>query len=268
MSRFVSKAELARLRGVSKPAITKACRGPLAAACDRDRVDLDHPLVVAYLDAKPKAGGAKGAPKTDGAPTETAKPVVKAPSAPTPATKSSHKRVVAPTVGNPVGAATIALEDEPKRPRGTSEELASWAARLRPISRVFGTGRAFRDYLLALKELENIEKTRLDNGERAGRLISRGLVQTHMFAALDGMSRLLLTDSPKTIARRAYAMAKAGATAEEGEKMVKEIISSQIVHVRDKVLKALEQTHAQALRDAAAAAAQEAIDAELDDDDP
>lgn len=45
----VTRAELARRAGVSRAAITKACRGPLREAVASNGVALDHPAVVAYL---------------------------------------------------------------------------------------------------------------------------------------------------------------------------------------------------------------------------
>jgi hypothetical protein len=275
MPRLTTKADFARRAGVSKPAITKACKGPLAAACERDRVNLDHPLVVEYLRrADERNAPAAREPVT--IPTPVTKPAPKQASEPTPVAKNTKKRVVAPTpVAKPAAkraseptavetdddAPSEAREARDLLPRGTTHELAAIAARIRPIVRTYGTVRSMLDCLRSLKEIEVINRTRLDNDERAGRLIDRELVQTHVFAALDGMARLLLTDSPKTIARRAYAMAKSGATAEEGERMVREIVESQLVHVRDKVVKLLEQTYAQVLRNAQADAA-----AELDGD--
>ena len=52
MPRLVSRAELARIAKISAMAITKACRTKLADACTGQRVDLDHPSVLAYLASK------------------------------------------------------------------------------------------------------------------------------------------------------------------------------------------------------------------------
>ncbi|MGC4088419.1 MAG: hypothetical protein QM756_11085 [Polyangiaceae bacterium] len=49
----IHRAAFAELAGVSKAAITKACRGALAAACDdRGRVFVDHPAAQAYIAAQ------------------------------------------------------------------------------------------------------------------------------------------------------------------------------------------------------------------------
>lgn len=49
---LVSRAEFARLAGVSAAAVTKACNNSLRAAVSGKRVDLAHPDVQNYLDAK------------------------------------------------------------------------------------------------------------------------------------------------------------------------------------------------------------------------
>lgn len=45
----ISRAELARRAGVSKPGVTKACRGQLAAAVVDGGLLLHHPAVERYL---------------------------------------------------------------------------------------------------------------------------------------------------------------------------------------------------------------------------
>jgi hypothetical protein len=246
---LISRAEFARRAGVSKPAITKACRHQLAAASVRDRIDVEHPAAAAYLAAKTGAPAPKPAPTKPTAPTPPAKSAVSKPAAPTPRRKVAPAAPPAPTssakpaVSEPSAptsnAPALTAEDWLSLPRGTNEELAEYKRRIMPLVRRFGGERPFKDWLEALKNIEAILKARLDNGEKAGRLIERAFVKAHIVGALDGMSRLLLTDSPKTIASRAVTMAKSGATSEEVETMAREIISSHLVHVRDKALKLL-----------------------------
>lgn len=53
---LVTRAQLARLAGVSRPAVTQACRDRLAAACEGRCVDTKHPSVVAWLAGPHPAG--------------------------------------------------------------------------------------------------------------------------------------------------------------------------------------------------------------------
>ena len=49
---LVTRAELAQRASVTRAAITLACKKKLAPACEGDRINLRHPVVVAYLEAK------------------------------------------------------------------------------------------------------------------------------------------------------------------------------------------------------------------------
>jgi hypothetical protein len=103
---------------------------------------------------------------------------------------------------------------------------------IREVIKRFGTVTAFKDWLTSLKAIEDIRERRLRNEEADGRLIPREPVKHHVFGAIDAANRRLLNDSPKTIARRVYALAKTGAAIEEAEQIVREIISSQLRPVK------------------------------------
>jgi len=49
MQQIVSRAKYARIAGISRAMVTKLSKGPLAAACSREGVDLAHPDAVADL---------------------------------------------------------------------------------------------------------------------------------------------------------------------------------------------------------------------------
>lgn len=48
-SQLVTRAQLARMAGVTRGAVTQACGGRLAAACSGRLVDTAHPAVVGWL---------------------------------------------------------------------------------------------------------------------------------------------------------------------------------------------------------------------------
>lgn len=242
MPRPISRAELARLAGVSRMAITKACRGPLAGAVIGRRVDLDHESVRAYLKgrgidlppdrAPTKKGRSKG---------QTAK---KAPPR-RPRSDDDHappKRTSAKVRGArvaPRSSATAPKEEAaPPRPRGpsdaTEEDIERYAhLPLSDLQELFGTATAFNDWLAALKLIEEVREKNLKNDATEGRLIERELVATHVFGAIEASHRRLLGDSSKTIARRVYGLAKSGAGVEEAETLVRELISAQLRRVKD-----------------------------------
>lgn len=140
--------------------------------------------------------------------------------------------------GPPPKAKSAPRDDD--APTETTEDIERYAAlTLRELVEKFGTERKFRDWLAALKTIEDIRRTRLDNDETERRLISRELVKTHIFAAIDGSFRRLLSDAPKTIARRVFALAKSGGTVEEAERTIREIMSSQLSHLKAKASRVL-----------------------------
>lgn len=211
MARFISRSAFSRLAGVTPAAITIASRSELAPACDADRIDRDHDVAIAYLarhrdpdaQTKPRHGGKR----------RTSKP-----------TAIGQKATIkSESLGAEAG------EERPADP----DDIERYAnLTLREIAETFRTERRFRDWLDALKKIEDIRKTRLDNDETEGGLISRELIKTHVFGAIDAANRRLLSDAPKTIARRVYAAAKSSASIEEAERTIREIIGSHLKPVK------------------------------------
>src|SRR5690606_8499244 len=82
---------------------------------------------------------------------------------------------------------------------GSSDDLEQLAALLAPLTERFGLESAFKDWLDALKKIEEIREKRLKNEALEGNLIERELVKTHVFGAIESGNRRLLSDTPKTI---------------------------------------------------------------------
>ncbi len=223
--RLVSRAEIARLADVSRTAVTKACKGQLAPACVDKRVDLDHPAVADYLAAHGKA-------VPDAAPTSEleAKPK-RAPNPTAPRPKRAKSSSSAPR-RRPRKAEKLKADDEELEGTADDDIEAYANLTLDQIVRRFGTRTGFKDWLDARKKIADIRAADLKNDETVGRLIERELVKTHIFGAIEAGNRRLLGDTPKTIARRLYALAKSGAPVEEAEAVVREIISSQLKPVK------------------------------------
>lgn len=209
MPRFVSRANLSRLAKVSDVAISKACKGQLAPACDGKRIDVDHPAVVAYLKAHGRKPPKLGAVRSD----------------PPPAPLASRPRqdIRPPTP-------TLA---------GSDEDLEQLSELIQPLLERFGTELRFKDFLTALKTIEEIRGKRLDNEETEGRLVERELVRVHVFGAIEKIHRRLLSDIPKTLARTLYAAANSGVPLEVSEKSVRDQISTQLGPMKTAAARAL-----------------------------
>lgn len=207
------------MAGVSRSAITKACRGPLAPACVGKRIDLDHPAAQEYL-AK------RGVKPTPPRPAERNEPKSGPTSRPEPTSAPDRE---ARRGGGPPPVATV-----------SAEEIEQYAHKsLNELVEMFGTAVAFKDWLDARKKISEIREKDLRNDETEGRLIGREYVRTHVFGLIDRTNRQLLGDSPKTIARRVYSLARSGVPLEEAEGVVRELISSQLRDLRARALTAV-----------------------------
>ena len=107
-------------------------------------------------------------------------------------------------------------------------DLGGLAEIIRPIVDKNGTKKSFKDWLEALKRIEDIRKTRLDNDRTEELLIERDLVKKHVFGAIESAFRRLLVDTTKTATARVYAAAKAGRPIEEAEEILRDLIHQQL----------------------------------------
>lgn len=127
-----------------------------------------------------------------------------------------------------------------------SEAWHRWASKFKP-GEERGRGRPLKvrdpididldgddlDELKALKLQEDIREKRLKNEQTEGALIAREFVKTHLFGLLEELSRRILADGSRTIARKLYTAARSGVPLEEAEAMVRDILSQHLKKARD-----------------------------------
>jgi hypothetical protein len=232
LARTVTKTELAKMVGVTKAAITKACVKAFPDALIGPRVDFDHPQVQRYLLGRGRGStnlqfGGVTAPYPPPAPrpvqSNTAASLSRAP-AKQPAWPNSAPNQPAKPPAQPGAAAS----DDDNR-EATPDDIARYAnLTLDQLTRRFGTSTAFKDWLEARQRISAIREKDLKNDERSGRLITRELVKTHVFSHIEAANRRLLQDAATTIARRLYAAAKGGTPVEEAEQTVRDILGSHL----------------------------------------
>lgn len=225
-----SQIEFARMAGVSKQAVAKACKATLAPACKERRVDADHPAAIDYLA---RHGAGKPEPLDRAVRPRSAQG---RPNMPTPAAESAH--------GAPDDAASAATGASATPANDTKDPVRLVSREVRNVHEIadmtirqvvakFGTVTAFKDWLVCLRKIEDVCEKNLRNAEKNGNLISANLVRTHIMGAIEFGNQRLLTDSPKTLARMLYAAAKSGVPIEEAELMVRENISSHLRPVQE-----------------------------------
>jgi hypothetical protein len=103
---------------------------------------------------------------------------------------------------------------------------------LRELRHSFGLPESMLTWLEIRRKAEDLRGREIVNNERLGSLISRDMVRTHIFGALEQLAQRLLTDTPQTLARRIYALAKAGAEPAEAQALVAELIGIQIKNTK------------------------------------
>lgn len=229
--RLITQSALARMAGISKQAISKRCKRDLAPAMVGDLVDLDHHLVKAFL-----ADRGRAAPAPPRAPTKVRKAAVSAPAEPTAPSTAAPNDQPAPTAYRP-----DLPPDDPRRcfNLGSPEDLEYLGKLLEPLVRYFGTDEGCKNWMVALREKENIRAKRLDNEETEGQSIPRQFVVVHILSFLEETNKRLLGDMPKTLVRRLFAMAHSGASAADGEREAREAVSSHLDTVQKKIAKTI-----------------------------
>lgn len=220
--RPVSRAEFARIAGVSSAAITNAAKRKLAPACVADRIDLDHPAARKYL-------GKRG---------RTAPPELVDPEPPDDDDTSEDLDADAdadltdpedsddPDPNEPTWRRRHSTRSSEVPIEFTAEFYKYADLSLREVVEKFGAIRGLKDSVDALKKIEDTRGRRLANDELEGHLVSREAVKTHIVGAMHSAFERLLRDAPRTVVARVGPMAKAGETTEEQERVARELIGS------------------------------------------
>lgn len=232
--KLVSRADLARLKGVSSAAITKACRGILAPACNGDRIDLEHPATEKYLTAfNPRAGSRPGRSRSQA--NRTAPPAPQQTTAgqdEKPKGRPGRKRRTASDITREQGDTAPEFDAD-----GFAAELGGMT--LQQICDQFGTIRRFIDHLDAFQKEQRAKGLWLANEQTEGRLIERELVEHHLFGFIDSVFKRLLTDAAKTIAARTQNMTRTNSSTEDIEREVRELLSTQLEPMKATAARAL-----------------------------
>jgi len=225
--KLISRADLARLAGVSNGAITRVCKTHLSAACQDDLIDATHPLVQAYIA---KADLKRG-PRSDRGTGKVGGSAAKSVARPTTKRKAGRKSRYAPTEGRP------------EAPAPKLDEFGFCAAiqdlTAKEISERYGSNRNYVVWLDAYQKQQRARDLYIKNDESEGRLVARELVQVHIFGMIDALFRKLVTDVPTTLAAQLYGLAKAGSSLEQGKALAKEILAKQLLPAKVRAARVL-----------------------------
>ena len=206
MDQLITRARFARLAGVSRPSVTKACKNGLKDAVVGKRIDLTHPAARQYLADK-------------GVDATTVRPAA--------------SRIPRGGEGGPGKSEAAGTDWGP----GNVEDLLGLT--FREIAVRYGTVPGFTDWLNARKKVADIRRLELRNAESEGRVIQRDLVRTHVFGYLDAMNRRLLRDLPPALAPQLLTLARTNASAEDFKKEIRARISHQLRNAKHDVTRRL-----------------------------
>ena len=217
---YLSKAEFARLAGVTPPTITGAIQGPLASAMSGGKIDITAPCVVDYLAKRKQRKQRK----------EIRAAIIRT-EAPEPASE-----IAAPPPAEMPAPQNEQLSDtaidEIKRifPQARTPGQIGMIAELtvRQVAEQFTSASGASEYVTIIKKLEDTRMVQLKISEKEGELIPRELVRGSIIGMLDALHVRLLRDAPRTIASRVYAQAKSGAPMEEAETLIHDVISQHL----------------------------------------
>lgn len=191
-----------------------------------DRIDIDHPASVAYLERHGAEPPPLPPPK---APTPASRPTRARPNpVDSSAPQSESSPEPGPDLDDPVDAIlSLGLTGDDGAPLTRIEAGYFAGMTLERIAREYGTMAVFADVLDAVKTIAIIREKDDKHRREEGEVITRELV-THAFGELDKLSRHLLKPVPDAIVGRALDMSSGGKTVEDVRKVAREIMSSEL----------------------------------------
>ncbi len=233
---IITKAQFARLAGVSGAAITKAVDTPrLDRAVVGKRIDTSHPDAIAYLATRRMATSKVVVQPLDSPPPP---PPPQSPPPPPPPPQS---------VNRPPHARGAGAKKEKKKRSGAIGSGAELPVEIydildltfREILDRYGTESRFVDVLSAGQKVESIKSSRVKTAQHEGKLISRTLVQNGVIDVFNSAHLRLMKDGAKSIAAGAISKHSSGASATEVEAYVSDILGSFIKPVKSKIVRTL-----------------------------
>jgi hypothetical protein len=210
---LTSKAEFARVAGVSGAAVSQSVLTFLAPAMVGKKIDTQHPAAVAYLKKRgveiptvpdpppptlaqvltPKAPGAiGGAPSASGAIGGGGKSTTAIGAAKGPEVREKKKRIESGESSpfDEIHNDMAALLDMP----------------MRSIIEQFGVTGGLSSWIKDVKTIEEVEKTRIANAREKGQLVSRDIMERGVMVPIEKVWNQILRDGSQTISKRAVAI--------------------------------------------------------------
>lgn len=263
---YLTRTEFARVAGVRKATVFAACKPGRALAPaytgegKAGRVDAQHLAAVAYLAkhaGKPKASEAPKGRSRRGRPTASEAKQLEREAWDRRAMELAAQRAArrpAPVEVDPVEGNGLEAVEALTRFDAMEHDLPEhikavldWP--LRKVVRRYGNIPAFESVLKSAKVIASIDETRTKTEQRRGNLVDRDFVKVHVMGAIADSLERLLQDTPRGVCAAARELIESGATDEEVEGKVHDLIASQIRGMKARALKGIRKRKSQEVFD-------------------
>lgn len=211
---IISKAALARWAGVSRAAVTKACKGPLFDAASSQGVNVEHPIVREWLanhgiHELPEPGPDKPKPKRQRKKPDQAQPEPVRPARTTPPPQTT--------------TTPYDLKD--------LEDLT-----VREVVMRYGSVDGFKRFVESLKNIAEYKHRELRVRQQRGDLIERKDVAGLVFPMIEVAFARLVSDVPESVSKMVVARVEAGGPETSAD------VTQLIRDANSRVLKNLKQS--------------------------
>ncbi len=192
MSRIISKAELSRWAGVSRAAVTKACKTFLAEAASDKGVDVDHALARGWL-------------REHGVDTLPDPPAVKSkPRAAKPKPRAAKQKPQKPAKNAP----QVTHKAAPAESIHDLDHLENLT--VREVVMQYGSIEGFKRFVDSLKSISDYKYKELRARQQRGELVDRDKVAGIVFPMIDVAFSRLVTDVPAAASKAVVARVQSG----------------------------------------------------------
>jgi len=203
-----SKAQFAEILGISRAAVTKACKPgkPLAnTLVDGRNIDIEHPDAIEYADSRDRTGRMGQELEID-------------------LYTDTNTNVDVYTDAEADGDEF--LVDDFEKGKRSLRELGD--KNLNWIIDHFGSAEEFRNWTKAVHELEKTQERRIKNFREEGKLVSQRLIKLGIIDPIEEAFRKMLVDGARTMSIRIHGMVLGGRKVHDVEEYIRETVGSYI----------------------------------------
>lgn len=224
--RLYPAARIAEACGISRQGLNKFCREKCADARVGNKIDINHPVMRAYMESK-NADFSKHLKPAD----ERTDP-----QATTPVSQRESKLSISRR-GNGTQSAQPKLTAAENKTVEQIDIADHGNLTLNELVAYFGSDENYRGWLAAKKTQVEIVEREIKVDEKTGEVVKRDAMKKSVFGFLEEMNSRLLVDSAVTIATKIYAHCESGDSIEEATKTVRAEISKPIQNAKAQIIR-------------------------------